>query len=254
MKLEHQDYKHLGWGPSAALVVTVLVYFGAQILSGMILVAVLYLFGWDTSQIENWFNSSGTAKFILIAAVEIATLSFLYVFLQSRRAHPRDIGLIRPRLRDVGYALLGLGWYIVLYIGIVSILAQVFKSLDLSQSQELGFSTDTSGSGLLLVFMGLVVLPPITEEIVARGFLYSGLRKGMGFMPAAVITSLLFGAAHLPGGEGGSTIWIAFVDTFILSMVLVYLRERTGSLWASISLHGTKNLIAFLALFVFKIS
>jgi membrane protease YdiL (CAAX protease family) len=60
--------------------------------------------------------------------------------------------------------------------------------------------------------------------------------------------------AHLAGGEGGSTIWIAAIDTFILGMVLAYLRERSGSLWPSIGLHASKNMIAFLFLFVFKIA
>jgi len=34
-------------------------------------------------------------------------------------------------------------------------------------------------------------------------------------------------------------------------MVLIGLRELTGNLWAGITLHMAKNLIAFLALFIF---
>ena len=35
------------------------------------------------------------------------------------------------------------------------------------------------------------------------------------------------------------------------NLVLIYLREKTGSLWASITLHACKNGVAFAALFVF---
>ncbi|MBA3758493.1 CPBP family intramembrane metalloprotease [Candidatus Saccharibacteria bacterium] len=254
MKLEYQNYKHLGWGPIAAVLGTILVFFAGQVLAGTFIIAVLLVMGWDMSRIQDWLGGDGTSQFVLIAVVEVITLALLYLFLRSRNAHPKDIGLIRPRLRDVGYTFLGIGIYIALYISIVAVLTKLFSSLDTSQAQELGFNTDSTGTGLLLVFVGLVILPPITEEIIARGFLYSGLRTSIKFLPAAIITSLLFGVAHLAGGEGGSTIWIAFVDTFILSMVLVYLRERSGSLWAPIGLHGAKNLIAFLALFVFKIA
>jgi membrane protease YdiL (CAAX protease family) len=258
MKLEFHDYKHLSWGPAAAIVGTLAIFFGGQVLAGVIIFLVLLAFGWDVDRITDWLNGGGTAQFILSALVGLVTISLLYVFLRRRHAKPSDLGIRRPKLRDIGYALAGLGTYIVLYIGIVNVLTRIFTSLNLEQQQDLGFSTETTGSALLLIFVSLVILPPLVEEIMARGFLYSGLRKGLrkgfDFLTAAVITSALFGVAHLSGGEGGSTIWIAFVDTFILSMVLVYLRERTGSLWASIGLHGLKNLIAFLALFVFKIA
>ena len=43
------------------------------------------------------------------------------------------------------------------------------------------------------------------------------------------------------------------LDTFILSLVLIYLREKTGGLWASITLHAFKNGVAFVALFALHI-
>lgn len=192
--------------------------------------------------------------FLQIICMQVVTLAMLYWLLHRRRVGTAYIGLIKPKIRDIGYVLSGAAVYMGAYIGIVTVLANLVQSLDLEQKQDIGFSADTAGPGLVFIFISLVILPPLVEEIIARGFLYTGLRNAMKFLPAAIITSIIFGLAHLPGGEGGSTIWIAFIDTFILSMVLVYLREKTGSLWAPIGLHGLKNLIAFLALFVFKIS
>jgi membrane protease YdiL (CAAX protease family) len=94
------------------------------------------------------------------------------------------------------------------------------------------------------------VLPPLAEEIMVRGFIYTSFRKTMRIVPAAIITSLLFASAHLPEGGAAGPLYIAAIDTFVLSMVLIYLREKTGSLWASISLHAMKNGIAFAALFL----
>ena len=56
--------------------------------------------------------------------------------------------------------------------------------------------------------------------------------------------------AHLAEGGAAGPLWIGFIDTFILSLVLCYLRVKTGSLWAGITLHALKNGIAFVALFV----
>jgi membrane protease YdiL (CAAX protease family) len=39
--------------------------------------------------------------------------------------------------------------------------------------------------------------------------------------------------------------WAAAFDTFILSVVLVYLREKTGALYAGMLVHMLNNLLAF---------
>jgi len=90
-----------------------------------------------------------------------------------------------------------------------------------------------------------VVLPPLGEETLIRGYLYSGLRQTWRFLPALVITSLMFGLAHLEFGSGGPLVWAAAIDTAILSIVLCYLREKSGALYAGILVHMMNNLIAF---------
>lgn len=280
MKLEYTDYKHLSWGPFSALTVTFVTFIVGQILGYLVFLFGLGVYfttaatldigishtSWGDllftfrNTIDSYVNTTSTdligpsvAVFLFqIFCIEAVSLGLLFWFLRVRKAKLADIGLKKPVLRDIGYALLGFAGYFVLYIGVVSVLTKFFPSLNTSQEQELGFSTNLAGSGLVLVFIGLVVLPPITEEVIARGFLFSGLRKTMKFLPAALITSFLFGMAHYWGGKGGSAIWIASIDTFMLSMVLVYLRERTGSLWASIGLHGLKNFVAFFFLFILK--
>lgn len=250
---EKSPYSQIGWGPLTAVIVTMAVFFGAQFLVGIGLYLVLYASGWSTERIDSWLSGENEARFLISLIVSVTTLGLLYMFLRSRKAHPDDIGLSRPKLKDILYVLNGAAIYIALYIGLVNVLAVIFPALNTEQTQDLGFTSSASEHGLLLIFITLVVLPPIMEEIMVRGFLFSGLRKGFSFWPAAVFSSLLFGFAHLRGGEGGSTIWIAFIDTAILGIVLSYLRERTGRLWAPMGLHALKNGVAFLALFVFHL-
>ena len=87
---------------------------------------------------------------------------------------------------------------------------------------------------------------------MVRGFLFTGLTQKMNVVLAAIVTSIIFAAAHLQWGSGAPLLWAAAADTFTLSMVLVWLRHKTGSLWPGIGVHFIKNGIAFLALFVFK--
>jgi membrane protease YdiL (CAAX protease family) len=43
---------------------------------------------------------------------------------------------------------------------------------------------------------------------------------------------------------------VAALDTFTLSLVLCYLRQKTDSLWPGIMLHALKNGLAFMSLFL----
>lgn len=245
--------KHITWGPVAAVIVTIATYFGAQIIAGMIIAIYPLLNMWSYERTAKWLESSTVGQFVFVAIVESLTLWMIWIFLKSRKAKISDIGLKKPRSRDVGYALLGFGMYFVLYIIVVQVASRLFPSLDVEQKQELGFNTATSGKMLWLVFVSLVILPPVTEEIVVRGFLYTGLRSKLRIVNAAIITSILFAAAHLQFGSGNALLWVAGLDTLILSFVLIYLREKTDSLWPCIGVHMIKNGLAFTALFIFKV-
>ena len=141
----------------------------------------------------------------------------------------------------------------MLYVLVVSILKGLISALDLEQQQDLGITAPHGGMEMLFVFFTLVVLPPIVEEIIFRGFMFSGLRKKLPFAISAIITSALFAIGHLQFGNEAPLLWVAAIDTFILSAVMCYVRERTGSIIPTILMHALKNLIAFSALYIFAV-
>ena len=163
----------------------------------------------------------------------------------------RAIGLKKPRWRDIGIGLLAVPVYFVIYLISVSVVSYFVPSLNVSQHQDVGFNSVHGFVQLTLTFISLAILPPLTEEIMVRGMLYSSFKKVLPTIIAVLLTSLLFAAAHLPEGGAAGPLYIAALDTFVLSIILIYLREKTGSLWASITLHACKNTVAFLALYIF---
>lgn len=241
------------WGPIAAILVTVGIYFLSQILVGLLLVFWPSLLGVDPEVATVWMEEHKVLEeFATMAALEGITVLLLWQFLKSRKARFSDIGLVAFKAQDIPRALVGYVAYFSFFLGLSVVLQNAAPGLDVEQQQELGYSTATSGIDLAAVFITLVILPPLVEELLFRGFLYTGLRRGLTFAPAAIITSTIFGLAHLLGGEGGSVIWIAAIDTFVLSLVLVYLREKYQTLWPAILVHMFKNGTAFAILFVFK--
>jgi len=239
------------WRPWLGILFVLVLFFGSQIVGSLIVSVYPLIRGWSSAVSNDWLTNSAYGQFAYIAVVEAITFYGIYWFLRWNKATLRNIGLIKPRLKDVGFGLLATPVYFILYIVSVDLATYFFPSLNVNQHQQIGF-TNVHGPGQLIVtFISLAILPPLVEEVMVRGLLYSSFKKWLPTILAVLLTSGLFAAAHLPEGGASGPLYIAAIDTFVLSLVLIFLREKTGGLWSSITLHFIKNSIAFLALFVF---
>lgn len=155
----------------------------------------------------------------------------------------KELGIAKkPRVSDFGLSLLGFGVYFILTIILMFIIQAIWHGFNADQAQQVGFKSLGSQFEYIAAFIALVVIPPIVEEMLFRGYLFGKLRAKLSLWPSILVTSLLFGAIHLQ--------WNVGVDVFALSLVLCYVREKTGAIWAGIGLHMLKNTIAFVLLFL----
>lgn len=135
-------------------------------------------------------------------------------------------------------------WVVYFVISnVVVLLATFIPGFDINQSQDVGFENLTNVYELVLAFIALVILAPLAEELLFRGYLFGKLRQEIGaFWPSAIVASLVFGIAHLQ--------WNVGIDVFVLSLFLCYLREKSGNIWSGVLLHGFKNGVAYFFLFI----
>ena len=192
--------------------------------------------------IEHLSVSSNIKNFIGAVLIQVTQLIIIWCSLRLYRMGPAAIGLRAPKPRYILLVLAGLPAYFVLTT-VFATLARVIFGADLTQSQPLLFNTPT-GFEMALSFIELIVITPIVEETIFRGFLYNAYRARFGFVIGTLLVSALFGIAHMQLNVG--------LDVFALSLVLCYIRERSNSLWLTMALHATKNLIAFVYLFIIK--
>lgn len=241
------------YGPIASVIISVFIFISSQLI-GYLLVAGFYYFKNGQDSIETLFSEpSVVLQFSLFFTVEALVLILIYLFLKSRNLAWVDIGVKNKiNLSIIGKALI----VFLVYLFSTAILMNLLDStttIDFNQKQQIGFDEIANRNDLILAFISLVILAPVAEEILMRGFLFSGLRNKIKFLPSALVVSILFGVLHLQIGTGAPPLWSAAIDTFILSMFLVYLREKTGSVWAGVIVHALKNLLAFIFLFVITI-
>lgn len=83
-----------------------------------------------------------------------------------------------------------------------------------------------------------VVLFPIVEELLFRGFLFTGLSQSWGPSLAGVLTTMAFVAVHMPKVL---EYWPALLAVTLIGTLTVLIRIRTGSLAPGIALHSTYN-------------
>jgi membrane protease YdiL (CAAX protease family) len=236
-----QPAKNLGT-PLRIIAFTLLIFLFSQFLAAL-LAEVLMGVTHPHSHVS--LEDSNFGQFIYILLAE-GLAAYLAIWLVRRRGLSLStIGLgRRPVVSDVIKAAIGFAIFYALLIVVNIIMTIVWPDLN-NEKQDIGFNNVKTSVDSIFAVVSLTLLPPIGEEVLMRGYLYSGLRMVWRFWPALIVTSLLFGLAHLEFGSGGPLVWAVALDTFILSIVLVFLREKTGALYAGMLIHMLNNVIAF---------
>lgn len=143
---------------------------------------------------------------------------------------------------DIGLALSGLVLYFAAAYAVMQLVAVIFPQIDQTQAQDVGV-TMPYGYERMLVFILFVIVGPIMEELIFRGYLQGTLRKnGVSAVVAIILVSVLFGAAH---GQ-----WNVGINVAVLGAIMSIAREITGTIWPGILMHMMKNGIAFYVLYV----
>lgn len=174
------------------------------------------------------------------AAVMIALVRKTWPAQWSRGDLP-GFGFVRP---DSGYAHVAavvLGVAMLLLGGIITHL--LARGHPVHQDVSVMASKVSLGMRVPLALL-VVCVAPVVEELVFRGVLLSGLASRMHVGWAILVSAVIFGCVHLP--DFGFA-WYPVPALILLGLVLAWLRVRTRSLWPSITLHATNNLVAAIA-------
>jgi membrane protease YdiL (CAAX protease family) len=113
--------------------------------------------------------------------------------------------------------------------------------LNVRQTDDLPARLGARDSTVNLVAVAVLValLAPVAEELFFRGFMFTALRRPIGWVGAAVVTSVVFGLIH-----AGGTSAVFLVPLAVLGFLLCVLYRRTGSLVPGMGVHAFNNALA----------
>ncbi len=161
--------------------------------------------------------------------------------------------------------MLGAGLYFLIFR---SQFGLEFASVE-DMLKAVGAETQDVPLGLIAIFQIIAAVTygsiinsffALGEEIGWRGYLYPAFREKFSSLHSHLLTGLIWSLWHLPlnlqGYNFGSTYWgkpllglvAMFVFCFSIGVLLSFMMEKTGSLWAPALLHGAVNASAGLGI------
>jgi uncharacterized protein len=198
-----------------------------------------------------WFLTSivGSANRVIVVSTQVLIVGtvfslllivFLLSFLILRSQNPLEL-----------FGLRGTGWAQNLRaacFGLVAALPAIYfihtlsfhiLGADAQPQPLLQFLVEREGlRDRLLLILSAIVVAPISEELIFRGYIFGVLRRYAGRWWAMVISASVFAAihAHIPSLAG----------LFVLAVALTLVYEGAGSLWASILMHALFNSVTII--------
>jgi hypothetical protein len=159
----------------------------------------------------------------------------------------RAMGVRRPDLTALREAVGGAFWavpVIVLTIPVSLVLLAIFPVTPESPLPPTG-----SPGGFALSLVAGVLVAPLGEEILFRGFATTAWVRGLGVRGGLVRAALVFAVAHIltiSGSSAGDAFGLAvvgFATRLPIALALGLLFVRRGTIWSSFGLHAAFNLI-----------
>lgn len=216
--------------------------FFAIVLSTWFLALAASGFRHEPKPVESSDILSGSLVYMLVICTIILTLRSrgiraLRIFGIHRLAFPAALG--------IGALML-----VAAYPLIVSAFAATHHFLGLTARRQeiVEFFIDASQSAdrwsLVITLLLGIVLAPIAEEFIFRGYLYGVFKRYMGPAAALLLNSALFAAVHVN--------LASLPALFVLAACFTIAYEVTGSLLVNVCMHALFNLVSFAAILTYS--
>ena len=164
------------------------------------------------------------------AIVQVGTLALAAKL--ARWPAGEYLGLVRPAMRP---ALIAIAIMIVFLLGYDALTYLIGRDV-VTPFQVDTYRTARDGGTLPLLWLTFVIVAPVAEEIMFRGFLFRGwVRSEHSASPGILIISALFAAIHVQYD------WFGMLQVFFIGLLLAIARWRSGSTLLTILMHVLIN-------------
>jgi membrane protease YdiL (CAAX protease family) len=220
------------WGLWATLGWVILAFFLSAI-AGLVVLLI-----WRPDAITGGTDMLMDGPLISITTIASAVVQVGTLALAARLARwpaGEYLGLVPPATRP---ALIAIAILVVFLLGYDALTYLLGRDV-VTPFQVDTYRTARDGGTLPLLWLTFVIVAPVAEEIMFRGFLFRGwVTSERSAIPAILVISLLFAAIHVQYD------WFGILQVFFVGLLLGLVRWRSGSTVLTILMHVLINLWA----------
>ena len=235
-RAELSDDLRVPWGwLEVALLVILGVIASVVVTWGAAEVAVRF-FGVNPDEVFGTTMSTAKSVVVLISQAMLDGLAILYLYLMLLARTPapfwqsigwREMLPAAGKIRDSALQFLAGGAVLALVVSFAGGFLNSKGSLPIEELLKARVSI------LLFGILGVLVAP-LVEETIFRGFLYPVIARRLGIAAGIAVTGTLFGLMHAAQLWGG---WGQIALLILVGVVLTWVRARTGTVAASYFVH-----------------
>ncbi len=238
------------WGWHEVLLFVVLGVIASVVVTRGMAEAAIRIFGANPDEMFGPAMSTAKSVVVLISQAMLDAGAILYLYLMVLGRTPA------PFWRTIGWRGLGSGAgsfrataLQFLSGGAVLGLVVSFAGAFLNSKEALPIEELLKARVSMLLFAVLgVLVAPLVEETIFRGFLYPIIARRAGITAGIVITGILFGSLHAVQLWGG---WGQIALLMLVGIVLTWVRARTGTVAASYFVHLGYNGLQLLGYLIY---
>jgi len=247
------DDLRVPWGWREVTLFAILgLIFAAVVTRGLAEVAVRF-FGVNSNDMFGTAITTSKSIVVLVSQgiLDAGAILFLYFMLLTRTSQPfwQSIGWreMRPGEGQIRHSVLQfLAGGAVLAL-VITFVGGFFNSKETLPIEDL---LQARVSVLLFSVLGILVAP-VVEETIFRGFLYPVIARRAGIAAGIAITGILFGLMHAAQLWGG---WGQIALLILVGLVFTWVRARTGTVAASYFVHLGYNGLQLVGYVIYVIS
>jgi membrane protease YdiL (CAAX protease family) len=247
------DDLRVPWGWLEVALFVILGVIGSVVVTwGMAHVAVRFL-GVNSNEVFGETMSTAKSVVVLISQAMLDGLAILYLYLMlvARTDAPfwpsigwREMRHGSGKIRDSALQFLAGGAVLAIVVTFAGGFLNSKTTLPIEELLKARVSI------LLFGILGVLVAP-LVEETIFRGFLYPVIARRLGVAAGIAITGTLFGLMHAAQLWGG---WGQIALLILVGVVLTWVRARTGTVAASYFVHLGYNGLQLVGYLIYVVS
>ncbi len=229
MSLPDEQQGPKPWGRAATLGLGIIAMMIGQMVA---LLALSWWYGSALTQLPNLAQDGVAVSVIIIVSTPIQVALLMLMARQTGIAPADYLGFKWPKRGEVVIGVLVMAAFVI----VGNLVSWLLGQNIVTPFQFDIYRTASAAGWLPILWLAVVVVTPVGEEVLFRGFLYRGWHRSPGDVWLVIVaTAALWALSHLQYDL------YVIAQIFVVGLILGWFRWVTGSTLLTILLHGLVN-------------